>query len=210
MKRFETVELNNSFYRLPKNSAWKSWREAAADDFVYAVKASRYITHTLRLKRPEGAIEKLMKGANGLGPRLGPVLFQLPPDFKRSADMVARLANFLECLDRRDKNVVEFRDESWFVDDTFELLEGAGVGFCVIDMPGVECPVRTTAGVLYVRFHGPTKRYGGSYSRPHLKTWAERIRDLAADVDHAYAYFNNDERGYAPANAATLRELLES
>lgn len=206
--RFDTVELNNSFYRLPKPQMWELWRREAPDGFVFAVKASRYITHIKRLDVEPASIEKFFTGARLLGPRLGPVLYQLPPSFHRTDENVARLDRFLAQLPPGFTHVFEFRDESWFVEPTFAQLDAHGAAFCSFDMPGIECPLRATGGALYMRFHGAGARYGGDYRESDLRRWSERLRAASRDCGAAYVYFNNDIGGHAPRNAATLQSLL--
>jgi len=207
-QHFDTVELNNSFYRLPKAGAWQLWDEEAPRGFTFAVKASRYITHTRRLTGGAGPNERLLSGARRLGEHLGPILYQLPPRFKCDDETFERLAAFLELLPRDLHHVFEFRDASWFTEPVFALLERAGAHFCAFDMPGLECPLRATAGLLYFRFHGTGRRYGGDYPDAELRRWATRLKEESAGAEEAFVYFNNDIGGFAPRNAATLAEML--
>jgi uncharacterized protein YecE (DUF72 family) len=210
VERFDTVELNNSFYKQPTEEAWKLWRETAPEGFTFAVKASRFITHLKRLKDPEGPVERAVSGARHLGPHLGPMLYQLPPTFHRKDENTRRLEAFVEELPGGVPHVVEFRHASWFEDETFELLDRWGVGFCAFDMPDLKCPVRASGKVGYMRFHGTGERYGGSYSDGMLRDWAKKLRAMADGRDDVFVYFNNDIGGHAPRNAMRLREMLES
>lgn len=203
---FATVEVNNTFYRLPSAAAWDAWREAAPLGFHFAVKASRFITHFRRFREPAAPLRRLFERAQRLGDRLGPVLYQAPPDFARTPENVARLQSFLTALPAGHRHALEFRHASWFGEETFTLLRAAGVAFCSYDMPGVRCPLVATAPFAYVRFHGPAALYAGNYSEGQLRSWAARLRGLA--VDEVWAYFNNDIGGYAVLNARRLRELL--
>lgn len=209
-RTFDTVELNASFYRQPKPAAWALWRNEAPPGFLFAVKASRYITHTRRLAVEPGSLQLLYDGARRLGDHLGPILYQLPPTFRRDASNVRRFEAFLELLPRELTHVFEFRHESWFAGPTFEVLDAHGAGFCAFHMPGLESPLRATGGLLYMRFHGSGERYGGNYPDDELGRWAERLRVAARETRQAFVYFNNDIGGHAPRNALRLRELLAS
>ena len=204
--RFDTVELNASFYRQPAPSAWELWRRQSAPGFTFAVKGSRYITHIKRLAVEQASVDMVMAGARRLGPHLGPILWQLPPTFRRDALSRQRLARFIALLPRDARHVFEFRDRSWFVEDTYIELEASGVAVCAFHMPGLETPLRATSGLLYVRFHGSGTKYGGAYSSEQLEDYARRI--LGCDAGAAFVYFNNDIGGHAPRDAARLRELL--
>jgi len=206
--RFRTVELNYTHYRQPSGSAWDAWRDAVPPGFLFAVKAHRYLTHRRRLNDPEDSLRRVIEGARRLGDRLGPILYQLPPFFRRTAEHAARLERFLELLPGDLMHAFEFRHESWFGRDTLAQLERRGAAFCCYDMPGTECPLAATAPFAYVRFHGPGEGYTGCYTDRDLACWAERLRGLASGLDSVFVYFNNDIGGYAPANARALAELL--
>jgi len=207
---FDTVEINNSFYRLPRRETWRRWHDAAGPNFRYAVKASRYLTHLKRLKDPEAPLQRFMEGAQTLGETLGPVLFQTPPNFHRTAENVRRLDGLLALLRPGGRFVFEFRHSSWFGEETLRQLRAGGAGFCIYDMPKVECPVAATARFVYVRFHGTGTPYAGNYPDETLQRWAERLSTLASDVDEVWAYFNNDIHGFAVVNALTLKKLLSA
>ena len=203
---FDTVEINNSFYRLPSPEAFEEWARQAPPGFVYAVKASRYLTHMKKLKDPEEPLENILGRARLLGPHLGPVLYQLPPHWHRD---VPRLAHFLDVLPKDLFHVIEFRDPSWYADEVRDLLAAKGVGFCIHDLRGQTCPEWVTGLAAYVRFHGPTAQaYAGRYAPAQLRRWAEKIDGWRTDGKGVYAYFNNDANAYAVANARELRELL--
>jgi len=205
---FDTVEINNSFYRLPSAETFDAWRESSPRNFCYAVKASRFITHMKKLKDPTSSSEKFFLVAERLGQKLGPILFQLPPRWKVN---VERLSEFLGSLPREHKYTVEFRDESWFVAPVLELLRKFNVAFCIHDFAEMKVPNEITADFAYVRFHGPTAaKYAGSYSERQLRAWADRIEDWRSRVSAAYVYFNNDPGGEAVKNALTLKRLLKS
>jgi uncharacterized protein YecE (DUF72 family) len=205
-QRLDTVEVNNSFYRLPEEDTLVAWRDATAEDFLFAVKASRYITHMKKLKEPEESISNFMERAGGLGDRLGPVLFQLPPRWKANPE---RLATFLEALPAGHDYVFEFRDHSWFDERVYDLLRQHGAGLCIHDMDGQLTPKIVTSPLIYVRFHGPGRRYAGKYSSDELRRWADAFSGWTAEGRTVHCYFNNDELGYAIENARDLRELLD-
>jgi uncharacterized protein YecE (DUF72 family) len=205
-ERFDTVELNNSFYRMPSEAAWRSWAARAPTGFRFAVKASRFITHLKRLKDCREPVSLLARRAGLLGTHLGPVLFQLPANFQRDD---ARLDEFLAVLPATLQAVFEFRHPSWFDEAVYRRLRRAGVGFCISLMPEGETPRWITGGVAYVRFHGTDALYSGSYSDEQLADWAQWLRALRPDVRDAYAYFNNDAEANAVRNAVTLRRLLD-
>jgi uncharacterized protein YecE (DUF72 family) len=208
-EHFDTVEINNSFYREPAEKTYEHWREQAPDGFCYAVKAHRFLTHRKRLHEPEDPLERVIKGARRLEDHLGPILYQLPPQFHRTDDNVARLDAFMELLPRDLLHVVEFRHKSWWeTQDTLEQLRAHGVAFCTHDMGGAEMPLEATARFAYLRFHGPAGKYRGDYPDSLLRSWARRIEGLATDVDSVWVYFNNDIGGHAITNAQTLREML--
>jgi uncharacterized protein YecE (DUF72 family) len=205
-RRFPTVELNNSFYRLPSESAFANWYDSSPTNFTFAVKVSRFITHIKRLKNTEEAIENFINRAKILGEKLGPLLYQLPPSMHRNDET---LVSFLSCLPRVLKHVIEFRHQSWLVEKVFEILRQYNAGLCVFDMPGFTCPLLATTGFAYIRFHGSDSLYSSCYSDEELADWAKRIADLAANLDSVYIYFNNDVEGFAVRNAITIRDYLE-
>ncbi len=202
--RFGTVEINSTFYRLPEAATFDGWREAAPRGFRYAVKYSRYGSHLKRLKDPQRHLDAFVERASRLKRALGPVLVQLPPNFK--ADPV-RLDAFLAAAPRRWRWAVEFRDPSWLDDAVFEVLEKRGAALCIHDLLD-DHPRRVTAGFVYLRFHG--KNYGGSYSPQRLTAEAKRIRGWLGEGLDVFAYFNNDRGGHAVHNARELRRYAES
>lgn len=202
-RRFPTIELNNSFYRLPDRSAFERWGAQTPSGFVMAVKASRFITHIRRLRDPAEPVELLFARARGLGDRLGPVLFQLPPQFPADAE---RLASLLAAIPHDARVAVEFRDRSWYRDEVYEQLEGAGAALVWPDRPGERGALPLTGGWAYVRFH-QGRRDAPGYRREKLRRWAERLAGLPAR--EVFAYFNNDPGGAAVRDAETLMRLLE-
>jgi uncharacterized protein YecE (DUF72 family) len=209
-RHFDTVELNNPFYRLPSRAAFQGWRDSVDADFVFAVKASRYLTHLKRLKAARAPLDRLLRRVRPLQATLGPVLFQLPPNFHADA---ARLRGFLGVLARQRhvaglRAVLEVRHASWLGAETIDLLGKAGVALCLHDMRGQAVTGPITADFVYVRRHGTSRRYGGSYPDARLKSDAAEIRAWLADGRDVYVYFNNDGGGAAVRNALRLRQLL--
>jgi uncharacterized protein YecE (DUF72 family) len=208
-RHFGTVELNNPFYRLPPKTAFRTWRGAVPGDFIFAVKASRYLTHLKRLRAPRAPLDRLLRRVRPLGPTLGPLLFQLPPQFHQNP---ARLRTFLRAVQRQShvpglRAVLEVRHASWLVPETFDLLRKAGVALCLHDARPDPVLGPLTADFVYVRRHGPGGRYRGSYPEGRLRADARDIRgwlDAGRDV---YVYFNNDGGGAAIRNAGRLVQL---
>jgi len=202
---FDTVEINNTFYHLPKEQTLRRWHEIAPKDFLYAVKANRYITHIKRLKDSAEPLGRFFERVGLLKSRLGPILYQLPPSLQKDLGL---LEAFIKLLPKRKTAVFEFRHKSWYSDDTFNLLNKSGVSFCIHDMPGKESPRIVTGEVIYVRFHGTTGRYSGSYPKSQLQNWSKWLKDQAKKVSAIYAYFNNDAHGHAIKNAKQLKEHM--
>jgi uncharacterized protein YecE (DUF72 family) len=205
-RTFDTVEINSSFYRVPGERAVAGWRAAVPPDFVFAVKGSRFLTHMKKLQAPQSSLRRLLDAVGGLGPKLGPIVFQLPPRW--SLDL-GRLRRFLRALPRDRRFAIELRDATWHTDSVVELLRRHGVAFCVFDIAGFESPAWVTADFAYVRLHGPGEQaYTGRYSKAQLRIWAERIRHWREEVDAVYVYFDNDDRAFAVENARQLRDLV--
>lgn len=204
-QQFGTVELNATFYRLPRKSTFEAWRDSVPPGFLFAVKASQLITHLKRLRDAGEAVSTFLARASLLEEHLGPILYQLPPGLHLE---VGLLDSFLAGLPRSFTHVVEFRHMSWYDDRTYDLLRKHGACLCIHDMKGSIAPVVATSSVAYVRFHGTAGRYAGSYSDQQLAEWAARFRGLPAHVTSIYAYFNNDIGGCAVADAHRLARLL--
>jgi uncharacterized protein YecE (DUF72 family) len=202
---FDTVEVNNSFYRLPEASTFADWAARAPDRFVFAVKASRFLTHMKKLTDPEDPLERFFSRARALEHHLGPVLYQLPPGWKLDR---GRLEHFLQVLPRDVRHVVEFREPTWHTDDVYRLLEQHRVALCLHDMPGSATGRIRVGPFVYVRFHGASGRYDGSYPESRLAPWADWLNEQAASGADVYAFFNNDVGGHAPRDAIKLRERL--
>lgn len=205
--QFSTVELNNPFYRLPSEEAFARWRDSTPDDFVFALKVSRFITHIKRLKNTGEALATFINRAKILGGKLGPLLYQLPPSMHRNDEV---LDSFLSTLPGRLRYVVEFRHPSWLEDEVFKILRRYNIGLCIFDMPRFTGPVEATADFAYVRFHGSTALYSSCYTDEELANWANKLARLSAGLKEIYIYFNNDISGFAVANAGTIRGYLQS
>ncbi len=200
--RFPIVEVNNTFYNLPKDETFVRWRRESAEGFTFAIKASRFITHIRRLRDCRAPVRLLWNRCRRLGGKLGPILFQLPPNLPEDA---ARLEAFLGVLPGSMRAAFEFRHRSWATERVNRLLDEAGCALVLADRPGARVPDALTGGWSYVRFHQGTPTAPG-YRRGKLRRWAERIAGLdAADV---FVFFNNDAGGAAVRDARTLTALL--
>ena len=201
-ERFETVEINNTFYRLPPAKTFTAWKNQTPEGFCYAVKFSRYGSHLKRLKAPRGTISRFLQRADRLGTFLGPILVQLPPNWKADGE---RLAKFLAAAPETHRWAVEFRDTRWLCDEIYAVLKEYGAALCMHDM-FENHPRIITTDWTYLRFHG--NRYQGNYSLEHLSAWAKTVADYLADGLDVFAYFNNDVGGHAVHNAADLKRLV--
>lgn len=205
--RFSTVEIDATFYRLPSENAVRTWRESVPEDFVFAVKGSRFITHYRRLADVDDALRTFVERVDLLGENLAVVLWQLPPSMQRDDDVLRRFLALLPSQGPR--HAVEFRHESWLAEEVFDLLRSRGAAMVSVSGDMLRAELTTTADFVYLRFHG-TSHYHGAYDRPALEPWAAFLREqLAADRD-CFAYFNNDTEGHAPADAARLIGMLEA
>lgn len=199
--RFATVEINNAFYRLPETSTFQAWADALPDGFVVAVKASRYLTHILRLRDPAEPVARLLTRAGALGAKLGPVLLQLPPTLHGDPGL---LAAALDAFPSGIRVAVEPRHDSWYVPAVRGVLEARGAALCLADRRGPISPLWVTAEWGYVRFHAGRGQPPTGYGRAALATWAERLGALWPPEAEVFAYFNNDAYGCAPRDAHQL------
>jgi uncharacterized protein YecE (DUF72 family) len=205
-QHFNTVEINNSFYRLPSPETFIKWRQESPADFLFVVKASRYITHQKKLLEPEQTTVRFFENIKFLKEKLGPVLFQLPPAWKVN---VERLKIFLAALPDKFRFVFEFRNSTWYADEVIALLKKYNCAFCIYELAGHLSPAHVTADFVYVRLHGPGNKYQGSYTRRQLEDWAEQCQTWRRQGLDVFVYFDNDQEGYAAFNAVTLKELLK-
>jgi len=202
---FGTVEINASFYRTPSVHVVRHWVESTPPRFVFALKASRFVTHLRKLNAPRTSTRALFRVARALGRKCGPVLFQLPPRWRCN---LKRLDRFLRALPPGRDYVFEFRDPSWHRPDVYALLRRYRAAFCIYQLAGFESPHVLTADFTYIRLHGPSSvAYGGSYSDAVLAAWAREIRSWKR-LKRVYLYFDNDEAAHAIGNARTLQSML--
>jgi len=206
LSKLNTVELNNSFYHLPDRDTFVRWKTSTPENFTFAVKGSRYITHMKKLKDPKEPLGVFLQHARGLGKKLGPVLFQLPPGWKINYE---RLETFVKALPKKRRFAFEFRNTTWYDDKVYELLRRHNCAFCIYELNGHRSPMEVTADFVYIRLHGPGGKYQGSYTDPDLKTWAAQLKQWQRSGKDAYVYFDNDQAGYAAFNAVRLKELTD-
>ncbi len=204
-RHFDTVEINYSFYRWPERDSFEKWRNGTPEGFLFAVKASQYLTHRKKLKDPREPLERIFDHARGLGDKLGPILYQLPPRWKANLD---RLREFLVLLPKDIRHAMEFRDPSWQTEAVYSLLEEHGVAYCIMSAPGLPGVMRVTAPFAYIRMHHGAMDDGG-YNDDELEWWAGQVSAMLSGAD-VYIYFNNDSRGHAVENALRLREMVSS
>jgi uncharacterized protein YecE (DUF72 family) len=204
---FRTTEINNTFYRLPTPQVLAAWRDHTPAGFVFACKASRYITHMKKLNDPRHSCRGFFEAVDALADKLGPILFQLPPRWRANP---GRLEAFLAALPRDRRFAFEFRDESWFVPAVYERLARRRAALCIYDLAGRKAPERVTADFVYLRLHGPDDPYRGSYDAAALEAWGRRISTWRGDGLDVYCYFDNDEQGYATRDAERLIALVRS
>jgi len=202
---FSTVEINNSFYHLLKEETVQHWIKEAPSNFIFAVKANRYITHIKRLKEPENRIANFIESIKPFEEKLGPVLFQLPTNFSFKA---TRLEFFLDSLPKDYRYVFEFRDKSWFNPETYNILRKNNVAFCIYNMGDYQSPKEITSDFVYIRLHGPGGLGTHKYSDEKLNEFREDIMNFKSQGKEVFCYFNNDEAGYAVENALELKEKL--
>jgi uncharacterized protein YecE (DUF72 family) len=205
-QHFHTVEINNSFYKLPTAQTFTAWRKAAPRGFVFAVKASRYLTHMVKLKASKDSLHMLFTRVVKLEEKLGPILFQLPPQWKVNAE---RLSQFLQALPAGYRYTFEFRNHTWYTEEVLDLLRQHNAAFCIYHLEGHLSPLAVTADFVYVRLHGPGNKYQGNYHAATLKKWAKYCRQWKQAKKEVYVYFDNDQAGYAAFNAQRLRQIVD-
>ncbi len=208
-QNFDIVELNNSFYRLPSQETFSHWAASTPDHFRFAVKASRYLTHILRLKDPEEPLARMMDSVSALGHKRGPILFQLPPRFRLD---LPRLDAFLKALKpyrrRGARFVIEFRDPSWDVPEVHERLSRAGVSWCIFELVELHSSPTVTSDLVYIRLHGREGKYKGAYRGALLERWAEALEAWARSGLDCYIFFDNTMSGDAVLDALELKRML--
>ncbi len=202
--QFDTVEVNNSFYRLPDAATFENWRSSTPPGFVFSVKASRFLTHMKKLRDPEQGLAHFLPRAAVLGEKLGPILFQLPPGWGLNLE---RLEAFLAQLPKAHRYGFELRHPGWHTPEVYALLRRYGAAYCIYELAGFRSPIQVTANFAYVRLHGPDGSYQGKYSRAALRYWANLIAAWRRKLSAIYLYFDNDQQGFAATNAAELKDL---
>ena len=205
-EHFHTVEINNSFYQLPQKKTLETWRDTVPSGFLFAVKGSRYITHMKKLKDAQGPLSTFLKRVEVLQDKLGPILFQLPPQWKFNPE---RFYDFLETLPGEHTYAFEFRNRDWHNDETYDALRMMGASFCIYELDGYLSPKAITSNVVYIRLHGPGSAYEGRYDRTTLGGWAGSFSTWTDQGLEIFCYFDNDQAGYAARNALELQEMVE-
>jgi uncharacterized protein YecE (DUF72 family) len=206
---FDTVEINNTFYRLPDAGTFAKWREQAPPRFVYAVKASRFLTHMKKLKDPQDPLARFFANARQLGACLGPVLYQLPPRWPLDLERFEIFLRTLHAARPSPLHAVEFREPSWYDERVYALLNRYRVALCLHDMAGSASGKLVVGPFVYVRFHFGEGKYGGAYDDQRLDDWSDWLTQRAASGLDVYAYFNNDTGGHAPRDAMRLRRRVQ-
>jgi uncharacterized protein YecE (DUF72 family) len=202
---FDTVEINNSFYRLPSAETFGKWRDQAPPGFRYAVKANRFLTQAKKLKDCAEPLQRMLTPVRELGETLGPILYQLPPRFRVNLE---RLSEFVSLLPADLAHVFEFREKSWLTEEVLALLDARGMAFCVHDMPGSATPRWASGPIAYIRFHGGEGKYWGRYSDEGLLSWTDWIVEQSRAGRDVWCYFNNDIYAHAIDDALTLRAMI--
>jgi len=205
-RHFHTVEINNSFYQLPKKETLKTWRKIVPEGFRFTVKASRYITHMKKLKDAKEPLLSFLTRVEVLGDKLGPILFQLPPRWRFNPD---RFYDFLESLPGDYRYAFDFRDPSWQDPEAYQAMKMFDAAVCIYDLAGYLSPKEITADFIYVRLHGPREAYRGKYSNSTLSGWVGAFSAWVEMGLEIFCYFDNDEAGYAVQNALSLQGMMK-
>ncbi len=211
-QHFDTVEINNSFYRLPEKETFVAWRKATPPNFIFAVKANRFITHMKKLSQPDLSLSKFFDNSSGLNKKLGPILFQLPPfwnlNLKRFKEFVAALKR--QKIIKGMRITLEIRNATWLSEDVYYILKNANISLCFSDWTNLKVEGPVTADFVFIRRHGSSVLYASEYSDEELIKDAKRIRDWLKKGIDVYIYFNNDAYGWATKNARTLLEMIRA
>lgn len=204
-QHFDTVEINNTFYHLPKAKTILDWYSKVPQGFIFSIKASSYITHLKRLHDCEETLSVFFDRMAPLKKKLGPILFQLPPSFKANLNL---LKEFISHLKKGYLYTFEFRHPSWFTEETYKLLKNYKIALCITDLKGTLTPEEITAKFIYIRLHGPKSAYRGEYGTKKLMEWKSKIDNWKAQGLSVYCYFDNDEKSYAVKDAKELNRLI--
>lgn len=204
-RRFHTAEINNTFYQMPHKNTLKHWRDTVPTQFIFSVKASRYITHMKKLKDPKQPVSKFLKQVEVLEDKIGPILFQLPPRWNVN---IERLESFLNALPNGFWYTFEFRNSSWCQERVYDLLAEKGASFCIYDFDRRQSPKKVTTEFVYIRLHGPNGPYKGKYDSQTLSGWAGAISVWVRNGKEVFCYFDNDQSGYAAQDASALNRMI--
>ncbi len=205
-KHFNTVEINNTFYRFPNEKSVKGWYNKTPENFKITLKANQVITHRRRFKNTQSTLNRFYNLAKILDDKLGCILFQIPPQKSKDIDF---LKNAVEQFDLSKNNIIEFRHLSWFDEEVYDLLNESEVGFCSVSSPDLPDDLIVTSNIVYVRFHGMgTERYHYLYSDKELRDWADKLKE--SNSNYIFCYFNNDYNANAPKNCQTLEKMVKS
>jgi len=202
-KKFNTVEVNATFYRFPFPNMVKGWYNKTSKDFKFTLKGNRLITHVKKLKDVKKLVNSFYKTADILKEKLACILWQFPPSLKLD---LKRLDKFCKDLNTKYNNVIEFRHKTWYCKDVYKLLKKNRIGYCIVSAPNLPEDIKVTTKFAYIRFHGKKSWYGSRYSKKEMQEWAEIIKKLK--VKDVYAYFNNDYNAYAVKNCLELKKLV--
>jgi len=208
-QHFKTVELNYSFYHLPRPSTYQNWYKQTPGDFLFAVKASRFITHIKRLQGMKEAWEQFLENALALKEKLGPILFQFPPSFRATEENVKRLEDFLKLITKNKlRYAFEFRHKSWCTEKVYQLLKKYNAAWVIADSPNYPRVDAITCDFIYIRMHGSKVMFSSNYTKKELEDLAQKVKKWLKHSLDVYVYFNNDAMGYAIENAKTLQKML--
>jgi uncharacterized protein YecE (DUF72 family) len=209
-EHFNTVELNVTFYRLPKKKIFLNWYKRTPKGFHFVIKGNRFITHIKKLKDCDGPVKLFFQEARGLKEKLKVILWQMPPSLKIDIKKLESFCKLLKTICSEDvRYAFEFRERSWFTKEVYKLLENFNYTLCIADSPQWPLVKRMTSDLVYLRFHGGRRLYGSQYSKEELENWAKDINGWIRENKNVYAFFNNDARGYAVKNAKQLKGILE-
>jgi uncharacterized protein YecE (DUF72 family) len=203
-QKLHTVEINSSFYHLPREKTFEKWSATVPNDFIFSVKASRYITHVKKLNDPEEPVKKFIDAAKCLNEKLGPILFQLPPNLNFNNE---KFCDFINVLPDKYRYTFEFRNSSWWNEITLKLLEENNLSFCIFELGELASPKEVTADFVYVRLHGHEEKYRGSYTKRLIAGWVKDFKKMSMEGKDVYCYFDNDEGAYAAKNAIEMHNL---
>ena len=204
---FGTVEINNTFYHLPTVQTLRDWRDRTPKGFLFACKGSRFITHMKKLKDPRQSVRRFLQTIEVLGEKVGPILFQLPPHWRKN---LTRLDDFLKTLPSKYRFAFEFRDESWFDQTIYDLLAKHHAAFCFYNLAGRWSPEIVTANFVYIRLHGPKGPYQGEYDEKILRAWAKKSERWSSEGMDVFCYFDNDQNGHAAKDGMKLKRMTEN